>query len=118
MKERMELLCNTGVITPLAFDVTMNASRTLQIEWGIDLNTDQVQMVMTHFSRAIVRIEKDEAVSEGLNPDILEEITSSEVYSEIIRVNLLMCGHCLDLQIPATENSFFISNLYSIYLNR
>jgi len=118
MKERMELLLSAGVITQFACDATMNASKTLQVEWGVDLGTEQVQMAMTHFARAIDRIVTNEVILEGLCADILQEIAVDEVFPEIQRVNTLMCKNCGIENVPETENSFFISNLYSIFLNR
>lgn len=118
MKERMEMLLNADVISQYAYNVTMLATNMLEKEWLIDIQTDQVQMAMTHFARAIDRIQLGNDISEGLDNDILAEIKEDECYPLIEAMNKKLCALTDIDSIPETENSFFLSNLYAMHLER
>lgn len=118
MKERMEMLLNADVISQHAHDATLKATDLLVTEWGVDIQTDQTQMAMTHFSRAIDRIQLGNAVTEGLDPDIFTEITEDEAFSIICSMNEKLCSVAELEDVPESENSFFLSNLYAMYLQR
>ncbi|MFH0261668.1 hypothetical protein ACGRH2_14770 [Vibrio barjaei] len=53
MKQRMSLLLEHNVISQIAFDATMRAVGILMIEWNVKEDSEQFQMAMTHFARAI-----------------------------------------------------------------
>ncbi|MDE1240344.1 hypothetical protein [Vibrio aestuarianus] len=118
MKERMETLLNADVISQHAHDATLKATDLLIEEWKVDIETDQIQMAMTHFSRAIDRIQLGNAVTEGLDPEILAEILEDENFSSISVMNEKLCTLAELEEVPETENSFFLSNLYAMYLQR
>ncbi len=118
MKERMEMLLSADVISQHAHDAILTATDLLVAEWKVDIETDQIQMAMTHFSRAIDRIQLGNAVTEGLDPEILAEILEDENFSSINVMNEKLCSIAELEEVPEAENSFFLSNLYAMYLQR
>ncbi|MFC0171566.1 PRD domain-containing protein [Vibrio comitans] len=118
MKERMKMLLKAGVISQCAHNIALMATEALEKEWVVDIQSDQVQMAMTHFARAIDRIQLGNEISEGLDSEIFAEIKEDECYPLIQAMNKKLCDFTKIETIPDAENSFFISNLYAMYLER
>ncbi|WED26275.1 hypothetical protein L3V77_14875 [Vibrio sp. DW001] len=117
MNERMTMLLGANVISQYAHDATLQAVNILVKEWDVDTSSEQIQMAMTHFARAVDRIRSEDAISAGLDADILDEILTDEKYPIIVEMNNQLCHAAGLSHVPESENSFFLSNLYSILLN-
>ncbi|GAD90036.1 hypothetical protein VHA01S_031_00480 [Vibrio halioticoli NBRC 102217] len=116
MHERMTLLLNSGVISSNAHLGAMAAIKTLNDEWALCTDNEQFQMAMTHLARAIDRISDNEAIKDGLDPTVMDEIISDAAFPEIIEMNEKICRGAGLVEVPVTEDSFFICNLFSLYL--
>ncbi|MGR5149887.1 hypothetical protein ACQKP8_25495 [Photobacterium alginatilyticum] len=115
MQQRLTLLKDAGVISQVAHDGTIKAVDLLVTEWQLDTSTEQLQMAMTHLARAVDRILSDQPIEQGLDEDILAEIMNDNEFPVIQAIN----NKVLDVfgieQAPDTENTFFLSNLFSLY---
>lgn len=117
MKQRMSLLLEHNVISQIAFDATMRAVGILMIEWNVKEDSEQFQMAMTHFARAIDRVLQSNPIVEGLDSEILKEMQDDDVFSDIVSMNNQLCSASGVPEIPETEISFLLSNLYAIKLS-
>jgi hypothetical protein len=75
LKERLDILLASEVITTKAADVTVEAFTHLQFYLKKE-ELDQAEMLFTHLPMALSRIEKDEKV-EAPHPDMLTEVKNS-----------------------------------------
>lgn len=80
LKERLDILLASEVITTKAADVTVEAFTHLQIYLKKE-ELDQAEMLFTHLPMALSRIEKDEKV-EAPHPDMLTEVKNSHHASQ------------------------------------
>lgn len=117
MNERMAILLNANVISQYSHDAIINIAAILAEEWSVDGSGEQIQMAMTHFARAIDRIRTEAPIAEGLDDEILNEIITDELFPQIEAMNSRLCLAAGLVDVPATENSFLLSNLYSIKLS-
>lgn len=117
MKQRMSLLLENNVISKVAFSSTMNAVDILKKEWGVEESSEQFQMAMTHFARAIDRVRQNTPVEKGLDAGFRTEMENDELFPEIISMNHRLCAFEGIPTMPETENSFLLSNLYAIKLS-
>ncbi|MCQ1056626.1 hypothetical protein LRP52_00915 [Photobacterium sp. ZSDE20] len=115
MKERLTLLQQTKVISDEACQATEIAIGLISQHLAITPDNAQFQMAMTHFARAYDRIKNGITVAEGLDPDILDEILTDDTYEPIQALNEAIILQTGLIDVPASENSFFISNLFAIY---
>ncbi|KHT61678.1 hypothetical protein RJ45_21440 [Photobacterium gaetbulicola] len=114
MKERLTLLQHTKVISHEASLATETAIGLIIQQLAITQDNDQFQMAMTHFARAYDRIKNGIPVAEGLDPDILDEIMRDETYEFVLKLNQAITDKVGLFDVPLAENSFFISNLFSL----
>ena len=115
MKERLTLLMQANVISKDAYLATSQAIELISRHIDVDESSEQYQMAMTHLARAYDRIQSGDPVAEGLDPDIFDEIVSDEIFGQINALNHEIL-HLLNINnIPETENSFLLSNLFSLH---
>lgn len=115
MKQRMDILLASNVINQETYDGIELAVNTLNKEWKLDSSNQQFQMAMTHLARASIRIKQGEAILEGLDAEIFQEIIEDEAFIEIENMNIRLCQFMQLDNVPNTENSFFLSNLFSMH---
>lgn len=115
MKQRMDILLVSNVINQETYDGIERVVDTLNKEWKLDSNNQQFQMAMTHFARASIRIKQGDAILEGLDKEIFQEILDDHAFVEIENMNARLCQFMTLDNVPDTENSFFLSNLFSMY---
>jgi hypothetical protein len=75
LKQRLDILLTSDVITAKAADVALEAFIHLQSSLKKN-NLDQAEMLFTHLPMALSRIEKNETV-EAPHPDMLTEVNNS-----------------------------------------
>lgn len=115
MKERLALLRQANVISQHAYTGTLEAAQFLSRHLNIDTCNEQFQMAMTHLARAIDRITAGEPISDGLDPELLGEIYQDDAYEQISALNLATLTFYDIAAVPEAENSFLISNLFSLF---
>jgi len=115
MQQRLALLKDAGVISQIAHDGTVKAVELLVSEWQLDTSAEQLQLAMTHLARATDRILSGEPIEQGLDEELLAEITSDDDFPEIEATNRTILNGFGIEQAPDTENSFFLCNLFSLY---
>lgn len=115
MKERMNILVSSNVITQESYTSILSVIDYFNNEWGIPESNEQYQMIMTHLARATDRINQGNAIQEGLDIDTLDEIKSMPEFSIINEVNDYVCSIMNLNNVPEEESSFFLFNIASLY---
>ena len=114
MKERLGVLLQANVITQQAHNGCLNAIAVIDKQLALCHNNEQYQMAMTHLARAADRIWQQEAVEEGLDPDVLEEIEADEQFPAVLALHQQLLQAMGLVTLPATEESFMLLNVYSL----
>ncbi|UTV30395.1 hypothetical protein [Photobacterium atrarenae] len=114
MKERLNLLRQANVISADACQATEIAVRLIGEQFALTPDNEQFQMAMTHFARAFDRIRSGAPVDEGLDPEIFDEILADDGFEQVQALNQRILDQVGLVQVPVTENSFFLSNLFSL----
>ena len=114
MRQRMELLCKAGAISQRSYLSSLEALATIDNEITVHHESEQYQMAMTHFARALDRIWNGEEVTEGLDAELMQEITSDPYYRRVKALHdklLKVVG--LD-SVPEHEESYMIANIFAL----
>lgn len=77
-------------------------------------DNEQYQMAITHLARAADRIWQNEAVAEGLDQDILDEISTDECYSDTLTLHQQVLDAMELHTVPSSEEGFMLANIYSL----
>ncbi|WP_299019724.1 PRD domain-containing protein [uncultured Photobacterium sp.] len=115
MKDRLTLLLQANVISQDAYQATSLAVELISRHLNVDESNEQYQMAMTHLARAYDRIKSGDPIAEGLDPDIFDEIISDEGFEQINALNQEILDSLNISNVPETENSFLLSNLFSLH---
>ncbi|SHF14548.1 PRD domain-containing protein [Seinonella peptonophila] len=105
--DRLAFLLKQEVITPLAYDITLQIIQQLQI--NTPSRHEAAEMMLTHLAMVVTRIEQNEALPLPA-PGIEEEVKSSPYYSqakemfEAIQANL-------PYVLPTQEHGFIMAHL-------
>lgn len=114
MKERLELLQHSKVISAESAAACIDISKLIENRLGIAPENEQFQMAITHLARAFDRILEGSPITDGLDEEMFREITEDPDYLKIEQLNKEILER-LAIDPPATENSFFLSNLMSLH---
>ncbi len=116
MEMKLKILCEAGVIDN-DIRVGVLAARDLVADkFTIPLELEQLDMAMTHLANAASRIKRGEPVENGLDPEIMAEIEQDSCFAKVSQLNKMVCQIVGIPDVPKEENSFLLSNLYSLYL--
>lgn len=116
MEMKLKILCEAGVIDDDTRIGVLTAWELVSDEFGIPRELEQLNMAMTHLANTVSRIKQGIPIAKGLDPEIMKEIKQDDYYPEIKKLNDTICQIVGISEVPAEENSFLLSNLYSLYL--
>ncbi|WP_423408423.1 PRD domain-containing protein [Heyndrickxia sp. MSNUG] len=112
LKERLKILAENNVISFRSAELTTQAFTQLQQAWHTD-NIPNSEMLFTHLSTAITRIERGEEIGAPM-PGILTEIKTSKYYSEVVQqVNFIESLYGSNL--PAEELDYLMIHYTNVY---
>ena len=116
MEMKLRILCEAGVIDDDTRIDVLTAWELVSDKLGIPRELEQLNMAMTHLANTVSRIKQGIPIENGLDPEIIEEIKQDDCYPDIKELNDTICQIVGIPEVPAEENSFLLSNLYSLYL--
>ncbi|OEE31520.1 hypothetical protein A1QS_10730 [Vibrio ordalii FS-238] len=116
MEQRLALLLHANVISQRAYDGCLQVLAMMDRQLGLSHDNEQYQMALTHLSRAADRIWQGEAVAEGLDSELLDEIYDDPGIQSVIDIHQKTLNAMSLSTVPATEESFLIANIYALYL--
>jgi transcriptional regulatory protein LevR len=107
--ERLELLVETGQITPTARELTEHVVAEVEAGLGVRLDEDNGAPFVTHLAVALSRVERGEEellVSEAVNDEIRDFPREYELMQRLLE----QCGSRLGRPIPAPEVAFLTAH--------
>lgn len=114
MKERLQLLQHTAVISTESADMCSKACELIGMRLKVTPDNEQFQMAITHLARAFDRISNGVPICHGMDADMFVEITTDPAFKLINTLNQDIL-HMMNITAPSTENSFLLCNLMSLY---
>ncbi len=115
MKQRFALLLQANAISQQAHDHCLRTITLMDSELKLPHDNKQYQMAITHLSRAADRIWQDEAIEEGLDADILDEIHQDPEVATVMALHKKVLDAMALHNVPANEEGFLIANIYALY---
>lgn len=114
MKERLQLLERAAVISAESAYMCDKVCALIGAKLKITPDNQQFQMAITHLARAFDRINNGEPIEQGMDAEIYAEITTDPAFVFIDKLNQDIIK-MMKIAVPATENSYLLSNLMSLY---
>lgn len=114
MKERLDLLYNSKTISEGTYLLSLEIFK--KHFDNKEFNRDKVIVFMTHFAMALDRIKNDECV-EKLDTTIRNQVKNSQGYDKALQYWALI-KEDLNLEIPESEEDYFILHLCNIFDER
>ncbi|MBV8044215.1 PRD domain-containing protein [Pluralibacter sp.] len=114
MENRLNLLCEAGVIDSDIRSGMLKVVKRLDAEWRLPVYSEQGEMAITHMANALMRSRRGEVIA-PLDGDILQEIRLSSLWSRVHQ------AHCALLQefavtVHENEEGYLLANLYGLWL--
>ncbi|GCB41682.1 hypothetical protein CITFRE_38170 [Citrobacter freundii] len=78
MENRLNMLCEAGVIDKDICSGMLQVVRRLDEEWRLPIHSEQGTMAMTHMASALMRSRQGEVI-EALDGELLEELAQSHL---------------------------------------
>lgn len=114
MKERLEILLNSDVITQDIYDYSYKIyKKYFEKE---EFNKDKVNIFITHLAMSLKRINEGDIIDK-LDEDVYTQVKNSEVFYEALRFSQMIVND-LDVDIPNNEEEYLILHLGNILLER
>ncbi|WMY74711.1 PRD domain-containing protein [Buttiauxella selenatireducens] len=114
MEERLNLLCDAGLIDRDICDGMLGVVIQLETEWAIVLRNEQGEMAITHMANALMRSRRGEEIG-PLDDELLEEIVNSQVYTQLLQIHRAMLAP-FDVTLHPNEEGYLLANLFSLWM--
>ncbi|WP_114765003.1 hypothetical protein [Vibrio rhodolitus] len=114
MKDRLDLLQQANVISAQAYQGCLRVLAIIDEQLGISHDSEQYQMAITHLARASDRIWQHEAVSEGLDQEVLDEIIADESYPRTLKLHHQVIDAMGLSTLPDSEEGFMLANVFAL----
>lgn len=114
MENRLNLLCDAGVIDK---DICIGMQRVvkkLDEEWHLPVHTEQGMMAITHMASALMRSRRGEVI-EALNGELLDEMAQSHLWPTIKLVHLELL-QAFTVTLHTNEEGYLLANLYGLWM--
>lgn len=118
MESKLNILCKSGLISENVKNSSLSAAKLISKNLNVDIESEQFNMIIIHLANAVTRINNNTPIEHALDNEIFSEIVSSKNFHFINSLNKSVC-EIFDLNsVPETENSFLLSNLYALSLDK
>ncbi|MGU0040841.1 PRD domain-containing protein [Citrobacter freundii complex sp. 2025EL-00176] len=114
MENRLNLLCEAGVIDKDICSGMLQVVRRLDEEWRLPVHSEQGIMAMTHMASALMRSRQGEVV-EALDGDILAEMAQSPLWPTILLVHQALLKE-FTVTPHVNEEGYMLANLYGLWM--
>lgn len=112
MEERLNLLCDTGIIDQDICDGVLDVVNQLETVWGMPVRNEQGEMVMIHMANALMRSRHGEEIA-PLDDELLNEVVSSAEWSQLQHIHQSILAF-FDVTIHPNEEGYLVANLFSL----
>lgn len=114
MENRLNLLCEAGVIDKDICSGMLQVVRRLDEEWRLPVHSEQGIMAMTHMASALMRSRQGEVV-EALDGEMLEEMAQSPLWPTILLVHQALLKE-FTVKPHVNEEGYMLANLYGLWM--
>ncbi|MDG6895767.1 PRD domain-containing protein [Volucribacter amazonae] len=114
--QRLLLLQQRNLINYHIVEVVLNIEGLLRHQWQVNTETAQVQMLLIHLANALGRIKRGYA-AQPLNQAMFAEMKRAVDFPKILYLHQQILNY-LPFNIPESEQTHFIANLYSLSLEQ
>lgn len=114
MENRLNLLCQAGIIDQDICDGMLTVVTELESVWEIPMRNEQGEMAITHMANALMRSRRGEEIG-PLDDELLAEIRAADVYLQLVQIHQsLILPFALTLH--PNEEGYLLANLYSLWM--
>lgn len=114
MENRLNLLCEAGVIDKPVCNIMLRVVRRLETEWRLPVRTEQGAMAITHMASALMRSRRGEVI-EPLDAELLAEMARSHSWPAILQAHKALLKEC-DVRLHTSEEGYLLANLYGLWM--
>ncbi|HFQ8226093.1 TPA: PRD domain-containing protein [Citrobacter freundii] len=114
MENRLNLLCEAGVIDKDICCGMLQVVRRLSEEWRLPVYTEQGTMAMTHMASALMRSRRGEVI-DALDGELLAELAQSNLWPTIQLVNQTLLKE-FAVVLHQNEEGYLLVNLYGLWM--
>lgn len=114
MENRLNLLCEAGVIDNDICIGMLQIVTRLETEWNLPVHSEQGEMAMTHMASALMRSRRGEVI-EALDGELLAEMAQSPFWPTIRLVHQALLEE-FAVTIHANEEGYLLANLYGLWM--
>lgn len=114
MEERLNLLCEAGVIDRDICDGLSGVVNQLETVWGIPVRNQQGEMALTHMASALMRSRRGENIV-PLDDELLSEIVNAAEWEQLQPIHQAMLAS-FDVVLHPSEEGYLMANLFSLYM--
>lgn len=114
MENRLNLLCQAGVIDRDICDGMLRVARQLDEDWQLPVFSEQGEMAVTHMANALMRSRRGDIIA-PLDNEIVAEIRQTECWEEIYQLNQKLLKE-FDVTLHVNEEGYLLANLYGLWV--
>lgn len=114
MQNRLNLLCEAGVIDQPICSSMRRIVRRLDTEWHLPVHTEQGAMAITHMASALMRSRRGDVI-EPLDSELLAEMAQSPFWPAIMQAHQALLKEC-DVTLHTSEEGYLLANLYGLWM--
>lgn len=114
MENRLNLLCDAGVIDQDICSGMLQVVKRLDEEWRLPVYSEQGTMAMTHMASALMRSRRGEVI-EALDDELLTELTQSNLWPTILLVHQILLKE-FAVTLHPNEEGYLLANLYGLWM--
>ncbi|WP_341516891.1 PRD domain-containing protein [Citrobacter gillenii] len=114
MENRLNLLCEAGVIDKDICSGMQQVVKQLDEKWRLPVHTEQGAMAITHMASALMRSRRGEVI-EALDDELLVELAQSDLWPTILLVHHGLLKE-FALTLHANEEGYLLVNLYGLWM--
>ena len=114
MENRLNLLCEAGVIDKDICSGMLRVVKRLDEEWNLPVYSEQGAMAITHMANALMRSRKGEVIG-ALDSELLAELTQSSQWPAIVLAHHSLLNE-FAVALHANEEGYLLANLYGLWM--
>lgn len=114
MEERLNLLCQAGIIDRDICDGMLEVVTQLETVWAIPVRNEQGEMAVTHMANALMRSRRGEEIG-PLDPDVWDEIVTSTAWPQLEQIHQALLAP-FGIQLHPNEEGYLLVNLLSLWM--
>lgn len=113
MEDRLNLLCQAGVIDGDICAGMLRVVRQLDEEWHLPVFSEQGEMAMTHMANALMRSRRGEIIA-PLDTELIAEIRQTVCWEAIHQLHQKLLKE-FDVTLHINEEGYLLANLYGLW---